>query len=55
MDSSGLHVLLGAARDLGSEGLVLVQNPTSMVRRLMSLTGVERCGGIVVVADEPPD
>lgn len=53
MDSSGLHVLLGAARELGTDGRLLVSNPTSTVRRLLSLTGVERSGGIVVVADDP--
>ena len=55
MDSSGLHVLLGAAQALGSEGRVIVRNPTSTVRRVLSLSGVERGGGIVVVVDDPPD
>lgn len=55
MDSSGLHVLLGVARGLGSDGRVLVRDPSSTVRRVLSLTGVERGGGIVVVADDSPD
>ncbi len=55
MDSSGLHFLLGAAQALGSDGRMIVRNPTSTVRRVLSLSGVERTGGIVVVVDDQPD
>ena len=52
MDSSGLHVLLGAAQALGPDARVIARDPNTTVRRLLSISGVERSGGIVVTTDD---
>ncbi len=52
MDSSGLHVLLSAAQALGADGRVIARNPNRTVRRVLTLSGVERSGGIFVVTDD---
>jgi anti-anti-sigma factor len=50
MDSGGLRALLQACSDLGDRGEVLVVNPSSQVRHLMDLTGVEdACPNLRVV------
>lgn len=40
MDSSGLHMLLRAARDLQGKGNLVLRHPSEAVRRLLDLTGV---------------
>ena len=52
MDSSGLHVLLSAAQALGADGRVIARNPNRTVRHVLTLSGVERSGGIFVVTDD---
>ena len=52
MDSSGLHVLLIVARALGRGGRVIARNPNRTVRRILSLCGVERSGGIFVATGD---
>jgi anti-anti-sigma factor len=43
MGSAGIHVLIRAYQRLGSRpGAVVVRNPSVQVRRVLSLTGVDR-------------
>jgi len=53
IDSSGIRVLLGAARELESEGRrLVVRDVPRGVRRIFDLLGVERAPGVVL--SKPP-
>lgn len=48
MDSSGLHVLIDLARDLGPERSVVLRDPQPLVGRLFDVAGIERLGAFRV-------
>jgi anti-sigma B factor antagonist len=39
MDSSGLSALIAGRRALGSDGTIVLREPTEMVRKLLEVTG----------------
>ncbi len=42
MDSSGLHVVLDASRQLESNGHLILRNPTKAVGRIFEVSGIEQ-------------
>jgi anti-anti-sigma factor len=52
MDSSGLHVLLRAAADLGDRGTLRISGATGNVCKLLDLSGVADQSGLIMIIDE---
>jgi anti-sigma B factor antagonist len=51
LDSTGMRTLLQAAGSLGDRGRLILRSPTSSVRRLIELMGVEKMENLQVQAD----
>ena len=51
VDSTGLLALMKLARQLGPERDLVVLNPSTQVRRVFALTGLDRRPGVRVVND----
>jgi anti-sigma B factor antagonist len=51
IDAAGLRVLVGVRRSVGSRGRVLLRDPGTVVRRVLSLTGLDGADGF----DQSPD
>lgn len=53
MDSSGLQVILWAAREVGPDRSVRLRNVDRTVRRLLEVTGVLDIGNLILERDDP--
>jgi anti-anti-sigma factor len=51
MDASGINALCQAARHVGERGRIVVFRPTTMVRRVLEITGMV---GVIAIDDHPP-
>jgi anti-anti-sigma factor len=45
IDAAGLKVLVGVRRSIGSRGRILMRDPGTIVRRVLSLTGLDGAEG----------
>jgi anti-sigma B factor antagonist len=52
MDSSGLHAVLDACERLGSNGHLILKNPTSAVQRILEVSNIQQMDGIRVEKTE---